>query len=232
MSLSESLRQLREDVRETRAEQRDDLAQFRAEVSARFTALESRVETLKDEHTRGKGWIAGVLAAVSLLVAVAGWVLRLAPLALLAGCAGPAGPFVHARWHETDRPVPVYVDPSVPDACKRGVRFALDTWAVRGVTFFRLTPAAPERGGVWITYNPAIRARHWVGVTYPDVEAGRMHGAQIELATCSEHVIAHELGHAAGLDDLPRARRWRENLMWHDASGGEHVREIELGIIR
>jgi hypothetical protein len=259
VSLHTLITSVKDDVREARREAREDAAQFRAEISEKFAVVHERVDAaaaataalageiaaLKSERVSVRGWIAGALAAVGALAGLASWVWSLLPLALvvaLASCAAaPGGPWVSAHWPESSRPVPVYLDASMPEACKLATLRALDTWAVRGVAYLAAKetahlPTLYETGYIAVSWDPTRHPRsngkpgYRAGTTHQNQSNGRMVSAFVTLTDCTEEVADHELGHALGLEDLPEEPQYQRFIMYPLTGGGPLV-GLELGYI-
>lgn len=234
-TFSEALSGLRSDVRELRREVREDVSDLRDEMRTELHALRSEVGALKADKTRAKGWIAGALAVASFLGTLAHWLVPCAIAALLVGCSlGPNG--ADSYWHDRWRPVPVLVDASMRPDCVQAAREGVEFWRDLGaplraaeVTTDRSVFSKGTLGAIVITERTlALNVR---GATECTELETRIRSAVVRLARdeeCHWAVVAHELGHAQGLEHADEPYM----LMYPWGPGGDALSRAEIEWVR
>lgn len=122
-----------------------------------------------------------------------------------------------AEWNPADRPIRLAVVVPMDQTCLDAVADAITFWVTQGVEFGSVRAFGYDPGirpGVILVKrghtNPPVLA-----VTHLGQRHGEVVGASITLNSCDPRAVAHEFGHALGLDHHPSSH----NLM-HPTSVG------------
>jgi hypothetical protein len=196
-------------LRDFRRENRED----NARIHERVDQVADSVAELKTAQATHKGWLAGALAVGSAVGGAIGWLLSLAPVVLLAGCAALPPPAAPAEakpgpytWDGvTD--LTVTLDSKLPEDCAESMDQAITFWGqyTDKISLVRLEDLDDRKPGIAEITVTSKYLGVRVGQTgqYATLD-GHMLAAAIDLDpnSCTSQVVAfHELGHALGLID-------------------------------
>jgi hypothetical protein len=178
-------------------------------------ALEKRVDALEHGDIKRTAWAAGAGAAISFIAShigtIAKFLLGVGLVLLTTGCANTSG-IGFAKWPQYSRPVEVLVGPDVLPTCAEKILDGVEFWRDHGATYLtarsvaELPPVPRAAPGTVAVSQPGwpLVEEGYAGVTHPQTERShrdRLFGAWVEIGWCSPATVAHELGHAIGLND-------------------------------
>lgn len=206
------------------------LESIRPEFAEMLQPLAAKVAQLEQAKTKLVAWGTGGGVLATVVAWLAENFLRLLPVAVVLG--------VGAGWlltgctddRQWSRPIPIYIDPGLPQNCKNAVDGALGFWQARGVDYLKpaVEPKKPARGVYVTKYDlpPDTLGR----IVQPDLGVEL---AWIQLDECDgvlgTQVAAHELAHLMGLDHVND----NKNLMYELSFGANwDLEDWQLSIVR
>ena len=149
-------------------------------------------------------------AACLLAVAVA----ILVAIIYLAGCAGPQKPQNDLRQWAHESAV-IVVDNEAPPCLFQAVLDALDFLRPRvNVSVERGLMKPPRPGEIVIRWRQQPPGA--LGITWASLDSKYVYRATIDVPQCHMRLVAHELGHAFGLENVEQKNR----LMTHAYNQG------------
>lgn len=182
--------------------------------------LEARVDELEKSRIRTSAWAAGFGAAAAFLFSLLKdkllALLGVGTVLLATGCA--ASPIGFAKWPVYAKPVQVLVAPNTPADCADTILTQVKFWRNQGADYLldpRTAPIPEYPGADWATIaveyvGDAIVELHpgAAAVAMPQTEPKlrgdsikQLFATHIALGSCAPSTVAHELGHALGLED-------------------------------
>ena len=156
--------------------------------------------------------------------------LEVIVLVLLFGsCAAAPAPWGPHHWNESARPVHVLVSDGLDAQCRAAVDEGLAFWMEQGVGYLSVEHVGPGHPAVnglpryrEIGIGPGPLSDGAVAQTFRQFSSQGVYAADITLLTpegCTSQTVAHELGHALGLDDLYEVSLIDRLMFWATAGG-------------
>jgi len=184
-----------------------------------FTQAIQRVSAKVDDLEKHKSRLVWATGGAVSLGGIFAWawehLAKYIPMGLLfllvTSCSMPVEqePVGTANWSSFNRPIRLAMADNMPSECVVATLDALRWWAGQGVDYLKAAvvkadeiPETPVYGTIFVTHPSYV---------YPeDPELGNtqiardregfIQGARISLKSCRKQTMAHEIGHALGLD--------------------------------